>query len=124
MDDLDIIADALRFLASKSGGIDQLPFDPFAAIERLRSRVLPELPPDWRIMMTMDGRIGLIRQRKSPPRCWQVFGASATFAAAVSDALAKIGPDGFPFDDPEDEGVDYESLGWEVPTYLRRTTRT
>ena len=123
MDDLDIIADALRFLASKSGGIDQLPFDPFAAIERLHGRVLPELPPGWRIMTTPEGRISLVRQRKNPPRCWQVWGQGATFPAGVSDALAKIGPDGFPFDDPEDEPVDYEALGWEVPTYLRRSTR-
>jgi hypothetical protein len=123
MDDLDIITDALRFLASKAGGIEQLPFDPFAAIGRLRSRVLPELPHDWRIITTVEGRVSLVRQRKSPPRCWQVWGDGATFAAAVSDALAKIGPDGFPFDDPEDEGIDYESLGWEVPSYLRRPVR-
>ena len=94
MDDLDIIADALRFLASKSGGIDQLPFDPFAAIERLRRRVLPELPEGWQIR-AMDDDIWLLRERKRPPRCWEVFGAGATFAAAVSDALAKIGPGGF-----------------------------
>ena len=46
-----------------------------------------------------------------------VFGAGATFAAAVSDALAKIGPDGFPFDDPEDE--DWPDVGREVRRYLR-----
>ena len=121
MDDLDIIADALRFLASKAGGIDQLPFDPLAAIERLRGRVLPELPPGWCIKTTDDGdEIGLIRERKNPPRCWEVFGAGATFAAAVSDALAKIGPDGFPFDDPEDE--DWPDVGREVPRYLRLRT--
>jgi hypothetical protein len=102
MDDLDIIADALRFLASKSGGIDQLPFDPFAAIERLRGRVLPELPEGWQIQ-AMDEDIWLFRERKYPSRCWEVFGAGATFAAAASDALTKIGPDGFPFDDPEDD---------------------
>ena len=123
MDDLDIIADALRFLASKAGGIDQLPLDPFAAIERLRGRLLPELPEGWQIQ-AMDEDIWLLRERENPPRCWEVFGTGATFAAAVSDAMTKIAPDGFPFDDPEDEGVDYESLGWEVPTYLRRTTRT
>ena len=105
MDDLDIIADALRFLTTKAGGIEQVPFDPFAAIERLRCRVLPELPPGWRIMTTTDGRISLVRERRNPPRCWQVWGAGAKFAEAVTDALAKIGPDGFPFDDPEDDGV-------------------
>jgi hypothetical protein len=101
-EDLEIVADALRFLASKAGGIEQLPFDPFAAIERLRSRVLPELPEEWQIR-AIDGDTWLLRERKHPPRCWEVFGAGATFAAAVSDALAKIGPDGFPLDDPEDD---------------------
>jgi hypothetical protein len=121
-DDLAIIAAELRFLANSVGGIDQLPFDPFAAIERLHGRVLPELPEGWQVR-AMDGEIWLLRATENPPRCWEVFGAGATFAAAVNDALAKIGPDGFPFDDPEDEGVDYESLGWEAPTYLRRTQR-
>lgn len=111
-DDLDIIADALRFLVSKCGGIGQVPFDPFAAIERLRGRVLPELPPGWQVR-AMDGDIWLLRERQSPPRCWEVFGDGPTFAAAVADALLQIGPDGFPFDDPDDAGVR------EVPGVLR-----
>jgi hypothetical protein len=41
----------------------------------------------------------------------------------LPDALAKFGPNGFPFDDPEDEGVSYESLEWEVPRYLRLPAR-
>src|SRR5271168_1914420 len=97
-DDLDIIADALRFLVGKAGGVEQLPFDPFAAIERLRGRVLPEVPPYWRIIALSHGEIGLLRKRDQPQRCWQVWGEGTTFAAALADAVAKIGPDGFPFD--------------------------
>jgi hypothetical protein len=113
-DDLDIIADALRFLVGKAGGVERLPFDPFAAIERLRGRVLPELPPSWRIKVLPDGEVGLVRQRDHPPRCWEVWGEGTTFVDAVANALAKIGPDGFPFDDPEDDEV-----GWRVPGFLR-----
>jgi hypothetical protein len=112
MDDLDTIADALRFLANKAGGIEQLPFDPFAAIERLRGRTLPELPEGWQIR-AMDGDIWLSRERKHPQRCWEVFGEGPTFAAAISDALTKIGPDGFPFDDPGDDG------DWKPSGFLR-----
>ena len=65
MDDLDIIADALRFLASKAGGIDQLPFDPFAAIERLRGRVLPELPEGWQIQAMDERHLAVAGEKKS-----------------------------------------------------------
>jgi hypothetical protein len=70
--------------------------------------VLPEPPKGWQIT-AMDDEIWLLRARENPPRCWEVFGAGATFAAAVNDALAKIGSDGFPFDDPEDASDGIES---------------
>jgi hypothetical protein len=62
--DLDILAASLRFLDKRAGGIDQVPFDPFAAIERLRGRVLPELPEGWQIR-AMDGEVRSFQSRRT-----------------------------------------------------------
>ncbi|HYZ21315.1 MAG TPA: hypothetical protein VE690_04075 [Rhodopila sp.] len=107
--DLEAISNALRFLAARAGQgvVAELPCNPFAALERLRSRVMPPVPAGWLLEIQEYGVVPgfvdapgftavLVHKGGDSPRIWEAEGEGPTINAAVSAAIEHIEATGFP----------------------------
>jgi hypothetical protein len=108
--DLEAISGALRFLVARAGqgAMADLPRNPFAALERLQSRLVPPVPVGWLLEIHEYGTVpGLVEEpgftavlahwaNDDRRRIWEAEGEGPTIDAAVSEAIEHIVTTGFP----------------------------
>jgi hypothetical protein len=108
--ELDAISDALRFLVARAGQVAMadLPRNPFAALERLRTRLVPPVPTGWLLEIHEYSAVpGFVEEpgftavlmheaNGDRRRICEAEGEGPTIDAAVSEAIEHIATTGFP----------------------------
>jgi hypothetical protein len=108
--DLEAISGALRFLVARAGQgvMADLPRNPFAALERLRTRLVPPVPAGWLLEIHEYSAVpGFAEEpgftavlahwaNDDRRRIWEAEGEGPTIDAAVSEAIEHIVTTGFP----------------------------
>jgi hypothetical protein len=108
--ELEAISGALHFLVARAGqgAMADLPRNPFAALERLRPRLVPPVPTGWLLEIYEYGAVpGFVEEpgftavlmhgtNGDRQRIWEAEGEGPTIDAAVSEAIEHIATTGFP----------------------------